>query len=365
VAQTSGVLELTVEDREHASIIDVAQRAGVSPATVSRALRGLPHVSATTRRRVEQAAADLSYVASPAGMGLASGRTRTVGVVVPLATRWFFAQVVAAAEGVLRSWNYDVLLYNLGNDAGRTRFFDRMPLRRRVDAVLVVALPLSAEETVRLQSLRVPVVVVGSHQPEFPTVRIDDAAGARQAVQHLLNLGHEAITMISALEDEDPGFASAPARRSGFRQARADVDRPDHVVAGNWGLDGGARAMETVLASDRLPTAVFAEYDEMAFGAMLTLRRAGLSVPGDISVVGFDDHEMASVVDLTTVSQPVHEQGELAARMLVDGLRDRTIEPVDVVLPTRLVIRGSTAPPVPVRGRRSGERAGGGRTMPV
>jgi LacI family transcriptional regulator, repressor for deo operon, udp, cdd, tsx, nupC, and nupG len=341
-----------VEEREHASIIDVAERAGVSPATVSRALRGLPHVSAATRDRVQQAAADLNYVASPAGIGLASGRTRTVGVVVPLATRWFFARVVAAAEGVLRSWNYDVLLYILGDDPGRSRFFERMPLRRRVDAVLVVALPMSADETERLRSLRVPVVVVGTGQPEFPTVRIDDEAGARQAVQHLLNLGHDAITMISALEDDDPGFASAPARRSGFRLARAHVNDPHHVVAGNWGLEGGARAMEAVLASDRLPSAVFAEYDEMAFGAMLTLRRAGLSVPGDISVVGFDGHEMASVVDLTTVSQPVHEQGELAARMLVDGLRDRHLEPVDVVLPTRLVIRGSTAPP-PLAGRRA------------
>jgi DNA-binding LacI/PurR family transcriptional regulator len=316
---------------------------------------------------VQQAAADLNYVASPAGIGLASGRTRTVGVVVPLATRWFFARVVAAAEGVLRSWNYDVLLYILGDDPGRSRFFERMPLRRRVDAVLVVALPMSADETERLRSLRVPVVVVGTGQPEFPTVRIDDEAGARQAVQHLLNLGHDAITMISALEDDDPGFASAPARRSGFRLARAHVNDPHHVVAGNWGLEGGARAMEAVLASDRLPSAVFAEYDEMAFGAMLTLRRAGLSVPGDISVVGFDGHEMASVVDLTTVSQPVHEQGELAARMLVDGLRDRHLEPVDVVLPTRLVIRGSTAPP-PVAGRRArGDGAptavAGSRTM--
>jgi LacI family repressor for deo operon, udp, cdd, tsx, nupC, and nupG len=147
------------------------------------------------------------------------------------------------------------------------------------------------------------------------------------------------------------------------------VERPQHVVAGNWGLEGGARAMESVLASDHLPTAIFAEYDEMAFGAMLTLRRAGLSVPDDISVVGFDDHEMASVVDLTTVSQPVQEQGELAARMLVDGLAERALEPVDVVLPTRLVIRGSTAPPTVARGRdgrrRAGEPAGSGRTMPL
>lgn len=338
--------EIVLEPQEHASIVDVARRAGVSAATVSRALRGLPHVSEATRRRVQQAASELSYVASPAGTGLASGRTRTVGVVVPLATRWFFSQVVAAAEGVLSERDYDVLLYNLGDDVGRARFFDRMPLRRRVDAVLVIALPLTDEEVAKLQSLRVPVVVVGAHSKAFPTVRIDDEAGARQAVQHLLNLGHQSITMITALEDHDPGFASAPQRRAGYREAVAQIGHVDHVVAGSWGLEGGARAMEAVLAQEQMPTAVFAEYDELAFGALLTLRRAGLAVPGDLSIVGFDDHAMSAVVELTTVSQPVHRQGELAANLILDGLHDGSLEPVDIVLPTRLVIRGTAAPPV-------------------
>lgn len=358
-----------MQNEEHASIIDVARRAGVSAATVSRALRGLPHVNEQTRRKVREAAYELNYVASPAGTGLASGRTRTIGIVVPLATRWFFSQVVAAAEAVFSSSGYDVLLYNLGDEAGRARFFERMPLRRRVDAVLVVALPLVREEVAKLQRLRVPVVVVGTATAAFPTVRIDDAAGARQAVQHLLNLGHESITMVSALEDDDPGFASAPERRAGYREALDQTGWTQHVVAGSWGMEGGARAMETVLAGDQLPTAIFAEYDEMAFGALLTLRRAGLSIPGDVSIVGFDDHEMASVVELTSVAQPVQEQGELGARMLVDGMGEEPDQdPVDVVLPTRLVIRGSTAPPMPDgrrAGRRTGYRGSRGRTMPV
>lgn len=301
---------------------------------------------------MQRAAEELSYVASPAGTGLASGRTRTVGVVVPLATRWFFSEVVAAAEGVLSARDYDLLLYNLGDDAGRTRFFERMPLRRRVDAVLVIALPLTGEEAAKLQALKVPVVVVGAHPSEFPTVRIDDEAGARQAVQHLLNLGHESITMISSLEDNDPGFASAPQRRAGYQDAVSHMGGAHHVVAGSWGLEGGARAMESVLAGERLPTAIFAEYDEMAFGALLTLRRAGLTVPEDLSIVGFDNQAMAAVVELTTVSQPVQEQGALAADLLMRGLGDDVGEPVDIVLPTRLVVRGSTAPP-------SGESAQG------
>ena len=187
-------------------------------------------------------------------------------------------------------------------------------------------------------------MVVGAHPSVFPTVRIDDSDGARQAVQHLLNLGHESITMISSLEDDDPGFASAPQRRAGYQNAVSQVGSAHHVVAGSWGLDGGARAMESVLAGERLPTAVFAEYDEMAFGALLTLRRAGLRVPRDLSIVGFDDQAMAAVVELTTVSQPVQEQGAVAADLIMQGLGEGLNDPVDIVLPTRLVIRGSTAP---------------------
>lgn len=335
---------MVTEDRQHASIVDVAARAGVSPATVSRALRGLPHVSSGTRRRVEAAARELSYVASPAGVGLASGRTLTVGVVVPLVARWFFAQAVAGAAEVLRQGGYDLVLYNLADAEGRTRFFERMPLRRRVDAVLVVCLPLGPDEVALLQALGVPVVTIGSREAAFPSVRIDDLEAAAHAVRHLVNLGHESIAMISALEDDDLGFSSAPERRLGFRRTLERRSRAESVIAGTWGFEGGERAMEVLLSGEELPSAVFAEYDEMAFGALRTLRRAGLEVPRDISVVGFDDHEMAQVVDLTTVAQPVLDQGRVAAQLLLEATHHPAAQPADVVLPTRLVVRGSTAP---------------------
>jgi DNA-binding LacI/PurR family transcriptional regulator len=339
---------------DHAGIIDVARRAGVSTATVSRALRGLPGVSNRTRIRVQEAAAALGYVASPAGTGLASGRTRSVGVVVPVATRWFVSQVIGSAEETLRARDYDVLLYSLGDTVGRARFFDRMPLRRRVDAALLIGLHLTDFEVARLETLGVPVALVGTRQPSFPTVRVDDRAGARQAVSHLLNLGHKAITMISALEDGRAGHGTAPQRQSGYRAALAHAGQMEHTFPESWDPEGGTRAMEAALSGDHLPTAVFAEYDEMAFGALRALRRAGLSVPGDVSLVGFGDHSMSAVVDLTTVSQPVQEQGNLAASLLIKGLENGQHEPVDIVLPTRLVIRGSTSPPVAARavGRR-------------
>jgi LacI family transcriptional regulator, repressor for deo operon, udp, cdd, tsx, nupC, and nupG len=335
----------------HASIVDVAALAGVSAATVSRSLRGHTNVSPATRQRVVEAARELSYVISPQASGLASGRTGTIGVVVPFVTRWFFSHAVAGASEVLRDASYDVLLHHLGSAGARDRFFERMPLARRVDAVLTLSLPLSEEHTLALRALDMPLVTVGARMSGLSCVRIDDVAAASSAVYHLLHQGHEKIVMIAGFDDEaDFGFASSRHRRRGFREAMAsaglETGEQSTVVAPAYGVEGGARAMTELLARPQLPTAIVAEYDELAIGAMRTLRRAGISVPGRISVVGIDDHEMASVVELTTVAQPVQEEGATAAQLLLDTLSGQLVAPEDVVLPTRLVVRGSTGSPV-------------------
>lgn len=338
----------------HASIVDVAALAGVSAATVSRSLRGHSNVSPATRQRVVEAARELSYVISPQASGLASGKTGTIGVVVPFVTRWFFANAVAGAAEVLREAGYDLLLHHLGSAAARDRFFERMPLARRVDAVLTISLPLTEEHTLALRALDMPLVTLGARMPGLTSVRIDDVAAASSAVYHLLHQGHEKIVMIAGFDDDrDFGFASSRDRQRGFRQAMAsaglDAGEQNIVVASGFGIEGGAQAMTELLAGPRLPTAIVTEYDELAIGAMRTLRRAGISVPGRLSVVGIDDHEMASVVDLTTVRQPVQEEGATAAQLLLDTLGERPPEPADVVLPTRLVVRGSTGSPVSQR----------------
>src|SRR6476661_1358112 len=168
-----------------ASIEDVAKRAGVSIATVSRSLRGLPDVAPSTRHRVLVAARELDYVASPFAARLASGRTATVGVVVPFVNRWFFAEVIDTVETSLRKAGFDLLLYNLGDETGRSRFFDVMPMRKRVDAVLVVSLVLSDEEITALESLGCPVGLLGFPRSGFLSTRIDDIESAKAAVTHL------------------------------------------------------------------------------------------------------------------------------------------------------------------------------------
>jgi DNA-binding LacI/PurR family transcriptional regulator len=311
-------------------------------------LRGLPRVSEETRARVLAVAQELGYVISPSASRLASGRTHTVGVVVPYVNRWFFGQVIVGVEQVLRAAGFDLLLYNLGDDAGHDRFFAEMPLRRRVDAVIVLSLPISEAEAEKLRSLRVPVGLVGTSVEGFASVRIDDVAGANAAMRHLTHLGHRDIALISGGTDVPMHFTTPADRRSAYMNVLASVGvdyDPDLEADGDFTMAGGEQAMSQLLGRSRRPSAVFAESDEMAFGALRAIRRAGLSVPGDISVVGFDDHDMSDLLDLTTIRQPVVEQGAACARLLLDWLAGG--EPPQVstsTLGTRLIVRGSTAP---------------------
>jgi LacI family repressor for deo operon, udp, cdd, tsx, nupC, and nupG len=332
-----------------ASIEDVARRAGVSIATVSRALRGLPDVAAATRDRVMEAAAELDYVASPFAARLASGRTATVGVVVPFVNRWFFAEVIDTVETALRQSGFDLLLYNLGDEAGRSRFFDVMPMRKRVDAVLVASLVLSEEELGTLSLLNCPVGLLGLTHDGFLSTRIDDVSSATTAVRHLVDLGHRRIGLIGGDTDDPMRFTPPLHRRDGYREAlrEAGVNVDDSLEElGYFTIEGGALACERLMARAERPTALFAESDEMAYGALRTLRRTGLRVPEDVALMGFDDHATAEIMDLSTIRQPVEAQAiDVTARLLAAvAAGDPAAIDGDVVLPTELVVRGSTDP---------------------
>ena len=334
------------------SIKDVARTVGVSTATVSRALRGLPRVSDETRDRVLQVAAELDYVASPSAASLASGQTRAVGIVVPFVTRWFYSSVVQGAEELLRQAGYDSLLYNLGGNAeARRRVFRSHLLRKRVDAVLILSLTPTAHEIAELHKLGYPVAVVGTMVEGWSSVRIDDAGAALTATQHLLDLGHRRIAYVGGLLEDELGFSAPAARLTGFRTALDALGlQPDPrlELVGDFTVRGGVAAGEKLVAVADRPTAIFAASDEMAIGVVHAVRSAGLRVPEDISVIGIDDHEMSEYFELTTVAQPVLDQGRTAARLLLDALEHQADgSPVarDVTVPTHLVVRRTTAPP--------------------
>jgi LacI family repressor for deo operon, udp, cdd, tsx, nupC, and nupG len=328
-----------------AHIEDVARRAGVSTATVSRSLRGLDRVAPRTRERVARAAQELHYVPSPAASQLASRRTQSVGVVVTTSGRWFWSEVLFGAEAVLRSAGYDTLLYIVDDPSGRRQFFDLMPLRRRVDAVMVLGSSVTGREQEALRRVDVPVVLVGGRMTGGASVRIDDSAAAVTAARHLIALGHRDVVMVCSNGSDPSSRRTTRLRRSGFERAMAEHGVDGRVVVTHPGIDGGAAAVEKLLSHGDLPTALFAETDELALGALRTLRRAGVAVPEEMSVLGFDDHELADAVELTTISRSPHAHGHSAAMQLLSALGPGASRRVDVVLPTRLVLRGTTGPP--------------------
>ncbi len=335
----------------------MARRAGVSIATVSRSLRGLPEVAPGTRDRVLIAARELDYVASPFAARLASGRTFTVGVVVPFVDRWFFSTVLGAVEAELGGAGFDLLLYNLSDSAGRERFFTILPVRKRVDAVMVVSLDLSPVEIDALHGLGVPVGIVGGEVPGFFNTGIDDVAGARTAVEHLIGLGHRRIGLIGGDTDDPMRFTPPLYRRDGYLAALGSAGIPvDSAleVLGYFTPRGGEAAMRALLDIDDPPTGVFAESDEMAFGAMRAVRRSGRRVPEDIAVIGFDDHAASEFMDLSTVRQPVAAQGAAVAQAILAAVAGTVTAPsstsstpavsIPTVMATELVVRGSTDP---------------------
>jgi LacI family repressor for deo operon, udp, cdd, tsx, nupC, and nupG len=340
-----------------AGIEEVARRAGVSSATVSRALSGRGHVSAATRERVREAADELGYVVSSSASALATGRMRNVGVVIPFLNRWFYGAVLEGAESALLAQGYDLTLYNLGGGAEERRsVFEHFLLRKRVDAVIAVSLELTEGEVQRLHDLRKPMVGVGGPLPGVRTLSIDDIAVSRLATEHLIALGHRRIAHIGGDRDVDMDFHLPTNRRIGYQDALAAAGIPSDPAlfhAGDFTMQGGYAAAKQLLGAphDR-PTAIFAASDEMAIGAILAARDLGLDVPRDVSIVGVDDHDLAAFFGLTTVAQYPMLRGRMAVDVLMAELHPAHPQPdsLNTPLPFDLVVRSSTARPDPGQG---------------
>jgi LacI family repressor for deo operon, udp, cdd, tsx, nupC, and nupG len=220
-----------------------------------------------------------------------------------------------------------------------------------VDAVLILSLTPTDEEVAALSRLDRPVAVVGGSVPGWSSVRINDVETAGIAMRHLVELGHSRIGYVGGSLEDQLDFAAPLDRLTGYRCAMAEAGhpvKPSWEVVGDFTVRGGLAATRLLLDGDPMPTAIFAASDEMAVGAVHAVRQAGLRVPEDISVIGIDDHEMAEFFELSTVAQPVHEQGRLAAMLLLDALDediDPPATPPAITVPTRLVVRRTTAPP--------------------
>jgi len=333
-----------------AGIRDVALAAGVSVATVSRALRGQPHVSEKTRARIQHLADELGYVPSSSASGLRSGRTGALAVVVPAISGWYYGRVIEGVDAELRSSGYDMVLFSLGGRHGeRERLFHSSILRKRGDAVLALCMDFSREERAELETLGLPAVIVGGPVRGFRFVGIDERDAARRAVNHLLELGHRDIVYVGggAEEGRELNPSVGRERRAGYVRAMraAGVSETGiRAIAGEFSTEVARSRMSELLArADPPPTAVFAASDQMAVGTMLAAAEHGLRVPEDLSVVGIDDHPLATPFGLTTVRQDPYQQGATAARHLLEEIDDGVPLRRSLKLPVELIVRASTA----------------------
>ena len=340
-------------DESRARIEDVAVAANVSVATVSRALRGLPNVAESTRLRVAAIAESMDYRPDPAASRLAAGRSRTVMVVVPHLSSWYFSTVIAGVEAVCAEAGYECLVVGVGTIAECNRLLDEpRHLERRTDGLVLVNIPATETQADSLGDRGVTLSTVGTHTVGHPAVLIDDVRAGRMAANHLISLGHRHIGLISGQTDDPMNFAVPRLRREGFCSALAAAGLAFDetlVQSGNFGIDGGQEAMGSLLDRSDQPTAVFAMSDEMAFGALMALSERGLRAGANLALIGVDDHDVARVVGLTTIRQRVAGQGAAAMRALLVRLASVDAQTTVVDAPLELVVRSTTSRPA--RGR--------------
>ncbi len=312
---------------ENVTIRDVASEAGVSVATVSRALRGLPSVAPATRERVEAVAARLAYVPDPYARRLSTAKNHTIIVAVPYIGQWYYSNIVTSIEALATAAGYDIRLYVASDDLQRKHFVEYvLPHAKRVDGAVLVDLSVDPDQVAPLLMRGMNVISIGPNVEGVVTIEIDNYSGAREATEHLIGLGHSRIAMLGGMPGGRIDMSIPGVREQGFRDALEQNGIPvdeDLVRNGNFSIAGGYDATVDLLASPLPPTAVFALSDEMAAGAFQAAREGGVRVPEDLSIVGFDDHEFAEAIGITTIRQPVAALGEAAMQAMLDALDGR------------------------------------------
>lgn len=330
-----------------ATIIQVAALAGVSTATVSRVLSQPDRVAAGTRQRVLEVVESLGYAPNVAARTLRTLRAAKILLTVPDISNPFFASVIRGAEEAARDAGYAVVLGDTGHDAAVEDQYAEMLARREVDGLIFLGhrLPDRLSTLLKREGAAAPIVNGCEYSPEIgvPSVHIDNAAAGRDAVTHLIGLGHREIGVIT-------GPTASPLTRD--RLLGAELAAAAHGLAnrlrvrtGDYSARSAFDAAEALIAEEA--TALFCFSDEMAIGAISAVRAAGRACPGDISVIGFDDLPLAGYFEpaLTTIAQPKQQIGRRAVELLIGILAGGTLPAEQVTLPHELVVRGSTAPP--------------------
>jgi LacI family transcriptional regulator len=333
--------------RARVTIADVAARAGVGASTVSRVLND-GQVSEPARERVLEAMSDLSYRPQASARALASGSTGALGMVIPFFTHPSAVERVRGVVAAMDASPFELVVCNVADPAQRDEYLGpRAPIDRS-DGLLVISLAPRDDEVEALLARGAPVVLVDAHHPRLPCVVVDDVRGGELATRHLLELGHERIAFVGDTTDPRFGFVSSRQRFTGYCNALAAAGIPlKHRLQrfGPHGRSASHRLTRELLSLDDPPTAIFAASDTQALGVLEAAGYEGIDVPGELSVIGFDDLQVAPYVGLTTVAQPLYESGRRGVERLLALLDGQDSEPREERLDLRLEVRRTTAPP--------------------
>lgn len=331
------------------TIRDVAQRAGVSSMTVSRVLNSTGYVSLTTRLRVERAIAELGYVPNTLARSLRQKRTKTLALVLSDITNPFFTTLARGVEDVASNHGFNVIFCNTDESVRKQEEYLTVLVQKQVDGILLVPATSAPEPITFLQQHGIAVVVIDRRVPGVvvDVVRGESQQAACQLTQLLLKLGHQQIALLSGPTD----VSTARDREAGYRCAHQDAGQPilEALIFNDaFTVPGGERMATLALASPVRPTALFAANNFIAIGAYSVLRKQGINVPSNLSLVAFDDLPPSMLLDpfLTAATQPADEMGRRATELLLARLEEKeSSAPQEIVLPTLITFRRSTAPP--------------------
>lgn len=329
-----------------ATIRDVARKARVSTATVSRVLNNSTAVSPETRQRVLDAIEHLHYQPNPVARRLSAGRTNTIAVVLPLFTLPSFVERLRGIHDELSGKEYDMVLYSVDTPEQRDFQLARLAHPSRADGLLLVSLPPNPKQAQKLLDSGMPVVLIDAIHPDLSHVFVDDVEGGYRATRYLIELGHRKIALLTDFLDT-PFHPSMRHRYEGYRKALDEAGIPfraEYHLSNRHGRDTARELARQLLTLPDRPTALFAASDTQAIGAMDAAFELGIHIPNQLSVIGYDDIRDAEYVQLTTIRQPLYESGVVGAQILLSLLETSVLTPRKALLELQLIVRKTTAP---------------------
>jgi DNA-binding LacI/PurR family transcriptional regulator len=333
-----------------ATIYDVAKEAGVSIATVSKVINETGRISSKTRKHVTEVMKHLDYQPSLVASALTKKRTNTIGLLIPDLGNLFFAEVARSIEDRAHEKGYNVVICSTDNDAGKEEKYLAWLRQKRVDGIILATGMQSDKSVKSLLDLKLPVALVARESPRLAvdTVRVDDYLGGYLAASHLTELGHTRIAVIA----ENMQVSSSWERVEGYKKALEEAGLPYEealIKVSTFDIEGGKAAARQLLELGDPPTAIFACNDLLAIGVIQVSRERGLSVPEQLSVVGFDNTLIATLTEppLTTISQPIPDLGKRVVDVIMQEIAGENQAKQRVVLVPELIRRGTTAPLLP------------------